>query len=243
MKRLSAKTCGTDFRQKEYKGAFMNITNDLVTEYLNGFYRPVSEELALLRRIGEKDGVPIILKETETCLNLLLTLHHPSKILEVGTAIGYSALYYAERCPDAEIFTIEKDEAAFQAAKHNIDAAGKSSQIHCLLGDGQEQIEKLRDQGTNEFDFIFIDAAKSHYRRFLDAALTVSREGALIVSDNILQKAMTCSDTYDTQKKHKTNIRKMREYVDYISREPSLETSLLAVGDGLAVTVYRGEHE
>lgn len=221
----------------------MNITNDLVTEYLNGFYRPLSEELAFLREMGEKDRVPIILKETETCLNLLLTLYRPSKILEIGTAIGYSALYYAERCPEAEIFTIEKDETAFSAAKNNIEAAGKTSQIHCLLGDGQEQIEKLKDQGTVGFDFVFIDAAKSHYRRFLDAALTVCREGTLIVSDNILQKAMTCSDEYDTQKKHKTNIRKMREYVDYISRDPSLETSLLAVGDGLAVTIYRGEHE
>ncbi len=193
--------------------------------------------------MGEKDRVPIILKETETCLNLLLTLYRPSKILEIGTAIGYSALYYAERCPEAEIFTIEKDETAFSAAKNNIEAAGKTSQIHCLLGDGQEQIEKLKDQGTVGFDFVFIDAAKSHYRRFLDATLTVCREGTLIVSDNILQKAMTCSDEYDTQKKHKTNIRKMREYVDYISRDPSLETSLLAVGDGLAVTIYRGEHE
>ena len=221
----------------------MNITNDLVTEYLNGFYRPASEDLALLRSMGEKDRVPIILKETETCLNLLLAIYRPSKILEVGTAIGYSALYYAERCHDAEIFTIEKDETAFLAAKNNVDAAGKSSRIHCLFGDGQEQIEKLRDQGICGFDFVFIDAAKSHYRRFLDAALTVCEEGALIVSDNILQKAMTCSDAYDTQKRHKTNIIKMREYVDYISRDPSLETSLLAVGDGLAVTIYRGEHE
>lgn len=221
----------------------MNITNDLVTEYLNGYYRPVSRELEALRQMGEADRVPIILKETETCLNALLSLHRPAKILEIGTAIGYSALYYAHMCPEAEIYTIEKDETAFLAARHNIETAGKQQQIHTLLGDGQEQIEKLRDRGVCGFDFVFIDAAKSHYRRFLDAALSVCREGAVIVSDNILQKAMTASDQYDSRGRHKTNIKKMREYVDYISRDPSLATSLLAIGDGLAVTIYRGEHE
>lgn len=220
----------------------MNITNDIVTEYLTGFYKPVNEELSTLREIGEKDRVPIILKETEMYLNTLLPLVKPKKILEVGTAIGYSALYYASVCPDAEIYTIEKDETALYAARHNISAAGKEGQIHTIFGDGQEQIEKLRDQGISGFDFVFIDAAKSHYKRFLDAALSVCCDGAVILSDNILQKAMTASDIYDPQNKHKTNIKRMREYLDYITNDKTLQTSLLSVGDGLAVTVYRGEH-
>ncbi len=220
----------------------MNITNDIVTEYLTGFYRPVNEDLSALRQMGEKDRVPIILRETEMYLNTLLPLVKPKKILEIGTAIGYSALYYAAMCPAAEIYTIEKDETALYAAKHNISLAGKEGQIHTLFGDGQEQIDKLRDQGISGFDFVFIDAAKSHYKRFLDAALSVCREGAVIVSDNILQKAMTASDVYDPQNKHKTNIRKMREYLNYITSDNTLQTSLLSVGDGLAVTIYRGEH-
>lgn len=175
-------------------------------------------------------------------LNTLLPLVKPKKILEVGTAIGYSALYYASVCPDAEIYTIEKDETALYAARHNISAAGKEGQIHTIFGDGQEQIEKLRDQGISGFDFVFIDAAKSHYKRFLDAALSVCCDGAVILSDNILQKAMTASDIYDPQNKHKTNIKRMREYLDYITNDKTLQTSLLSVGDGLAVTVYRGEH-
>lgn len=220
----------------------MNITNENVTEYLTGFYKPVNEALSTLREIGEKDRVPIILKETEMYLNTLLPLVKPKKILEVGTAIGYSALYYASVCPDAEIYTIEKDETALYAARHNISAAGKEGQIHTIFGDGQEQIEKLRDQGISGFDFVFIDAAKSHYKRFLDAALSVCCDGAVILSDNILQKAMTASDIYDPQNKHKTNIKRMREYLDYITNDKTLQTSLLSVGDGLAVTVYRGEH-
>lgn len=233
MKKQSMKICGTD----------MNITNDIVTSYINGYYRPASEELSALREMGEADRVPIILKETESYLNTLLALTKPSKILEIGTAIGYSALYYAQKCPDAEIFTIEKDEAMIQAARHNIRAFGKEEQIHSLFGDGQEQIEKLRDLGETGFDFVFIDAAKSHYKRFLEAALSVCRPGAVIVSDNILQKAMTASDSYDPGHKHKTNIRKMREYVEYISNAGELTTSLLAVGDGIAVSIYRGEYE
>ena len=233
MKKWSVRICGID----------MNITNDIVTEDLNGYYRGASRELEELRALGEADRIPIILRETEMYLNTLLLLTRPQRILEIGTAIGYSALYYSEKCPAAEIYTIEKDEIMLQAARHNFAAFGREARIHSLFGDGQEQIEKLRDRGVGDFDFVFIDAAKSHYKRFLDAALSVCRPGAVIVSDNILQKGMTASDQYDQGKKHRTNIRKMREYVDYISYDPTLSTSLMAVGDGLAVTIYRGEHE
>lgn len=218
----------------------MNITNDLVTEYINTFYRPVSDGLSQLREIGERDRVPIILKETEVFLTSVLSLKRPVKILEIGTAIGYSSLYFTEVCPDAQVYTIEKDETAFEAAKHNIRAHGREDRIHCYIGDGQEQIEKMRDEGIHGFDFIFIDAAKSHYKRFLQAALEVAAPEALIISDNILQKGMTASEDYDTYKKHKTNIRKMREYVEFISNAKELDTSLMSIGDGMAMSIYRG---
>ena len=218
----------------------MNITNDLVTEYINHRYQPVNDRLDQLRQLGEQDNVPIILKETETFLNMVLALKRPQKILEVGTAIGYSSLYFAERCQKAENYTIEKNEYAVNSARHNIAAAGLEHRIHSLFGDGQEQIEKLRDQGVDGFDFVFIDAAKSHYKRFFDAAITICEKNALIVSDNILQRAMTASDKYDTNGKHRTNIKKMREYVDYIVNDRTLDTSLMSIGDGIAVSIYRG---
>ena len=218
----------------------MNITNDLVTEYINHRYQPVNDRLDQLRQLGEQDNVPIILKETETFLNMVLALKRPQKILEVGAAIGYSSLYFAERCQKAEIYTIEKNEYAVNSARHNIAAAGLEHRIHSLFGDGQEQIEKLRDQGVDGFDFVFIDAAKSHYKRFFDAAITICEKNALIVSDNILQRAMTASDKYDTNGKHRTNIKKMREYVDYIVNDRTLDTSLMSIGDGIAVSIYRG---
>lgn len=220
----------------------INITNDLVTEYINEYYRPDNQQLAELREMGERDNVPIIQKETESFLNTILALKKPKKILEVGTAIGYSAVYFATVCRDAEVYTIEKNEYAVISARHNIEAAGLKDRVHSLFGDGQEQIEKLRDNGINGFDFVFIDAAKSHYKRFLDAALSVCESNALIVSDNILQRGMTVSDTFDPHGKHKTNIKKMREYVDYLCNDRTLNTSLMSIGDGIAVSLYRGEN-
>lgn len=220
-----------------------NITNDKVTEYICQYYHPVNEELAQLREIGEKDNVPIILKETEMILYTLLTLKRPAKILEIGTAIGYSSIFFATVCPNAEVYTIEKNEQMLQAARHNIKEAGLEDRVHSLFGDGQEQIEKLADQGIEGFDFVFIDAAKSHYRRFFDASLSVSVSGAILVSDNVLQRGMTVADEYDTHGKHKTNSRNMRQFVEYICNDSSLHTSLMSIGDGLAISTYRGDYE
>ena len=217
-----------------------HIINPVVTEYLNRCYRPLNGKLEALRAIGEDGHVPIILPETEMLLKSLLLIKKPERILEIGTAIGYSAVFFAELLPEAVIYTVEKDEYAFNAARQNVEAAGLSDRITVLPGDGQEQVEKLRDRGVKDFDFVFIDAAKSHYRRFLDAALTVCRPEALVVSDNILQRGMTASDEYDEKGKHKTNIRKMREYVQFITTCPYLSTSVLSTGDGTAVSIYRG---
>lgn len=217
-----------------------HITNPVITEYLLTGYKPLNAKLEALRAIGEEGRVPIILPETEMLLKTLLELKEPARILEIGTAIGYSALFFAELLPGARVFTIEKDEYAYNAARHNIEAAGLSDRITVLAGDGQEQAERLSDSGEGDFDFVFIDAAKSHYRRFLDAALKICVPGALIVSDNILQRGMTASDEYDVNGKHKTNIKRMREYVEFITNCPYLSTSLLSTGDGVAVSIYRG---
>lgn len=219
----------------------MNITNDQITEYIDGYYRPLNEELRQLRESGESQHVPIILKDTEMLLGSLLELKNPAKILEIGTAIGYSSSYFAAKLPDVRVYTIERDETLTQIARGNIASLGLEDRVRVLFGDGQEQTEKLRDEGITGFDMVFIDAAKSHYRRFLDAALDVCAEGALIVSDNVLQRGSTVSDEYDPSGKHKTNIKKMREYVEYIFSAEYLSTSLLSVGDGVAISIFRGD--
>lgn len=219
----------------------MDLIDVRVTEFINGKYEAVDDRLLPFRRLGETAHVPIIMKDTERVLALLLDLNRPAKILEIGGAIGYSASFFAWQCPGARVWSAEYDEDAYRAAQRNIRRAGLSDRVYFRLGDGQEVTEKLRDEGLRDVDFVFLDASKSHYRRFLDAALTVCRPGALIVSDNIFQHGMTLSSDFDPKDKHEANIRKMRDYVDYIFRDPRFTTALMAVGDGLAASVYHPE--
>ena len=215
-----------------------HITNPQVTEYMNGFYRAASPELEALRQQAETDDVPIILKETEDYLNTLLAMVKPKRILEIGTAVGYSAAYFAVKS-GAQVVTIEKGEDVHLTAKSNIEALGLSSRVRLLCGDGEEMTRLLEEEGAEAFDLVFIDAAKSHYKRFLDAALKLSRPGTVIVADNVLFQAKTVSDEYDPSGKHKTNIRRLREFIEYVYDHPALETSLVACGDGLTISVVK----
>ena len=219
----------------------MVILNEEVTAFINQYYKSPNGQLAEMREFAEKEIVPIILKETEIYLNTLLPMIKPKKILEVGTAIGYSAIYFAIMCPDAEIFTIEKSEEAYNIALKNIEDAGFSDRIHCFLGDGEEQIEKMREEGEENFDLVFLDAAKSHYRRFTDSAIKICKDKAVILSDNIMQHGMTAVEVFLQYRKHRTNIRRMREFVEYISTDSKFRTSVLSIGDGIAVSIYNKE--
>ena len=215
-----------------------HITNPQVTDYMNGFYKAASPELDALRRQAETDDVPIILKETEDYLNTLLAMVKPKRILEIGTAVGYSAAYFAVKS-GADVVTIEKGEDVHLTAKSNIEALGLTGQVRLYCGDGEEETMKLLEAGEEAFDLVFIDAAKSHYKRFLDAALKLSHPGTVIVADNVLFQAKTVSDEYDPSGKHKTNIRRLREFIEYVYDHPALETSLTACGDGLTISVVK----
>lgn len=210
-----------------------NITNEKVSEYLDKFYKPLSEGLFEMRQYGESNHIPIILRDTESFLSYLLGQTKPKKILEIGTAIGYSAIFFAKICPDAEITTIEKSYEMSLVANDNIAKEGLSNRIEVLVGDGEEVINSLE---SNDYDLVFIDAAKSHYRRFFEAALQHVKKDATILSDNILQRGMTASNDFDKYEKHKTSIRNMREYLDFLHNFTEGETCYMAIGDGLAIT-------
>lgn len=212
----------------------MNITNDLVTEYINGFYEEPTEGLKALRVSSEEAKVPIILRETESFLNILLKINQPKNILEIGTATGYSSSFFAWVCPDARITTIEKFDDKAKIARDNIEQLGYCDRITVLTGDGEEVIDSL--DKDEKFDFIFIDAAKSHYKRFFDSALKHAAKGAVILCDNVLFKARTVSDQYDPTGKYKTNIRNMREFLDYINNSEEYDTCILSCGDGLSIS-------
>lgn len=212
-----------------------NITNDIVTDYINGFYKPITDSLGLLRINSESEHVPIILKETETFLKTLLKIIEPKRILEIGCAVGYSAMFFAE-LTGAQVYTIEKDHEVYLKATANVERMGYADRVKIFEGDGEEVIRRLADENTELFDFVFIDAAKSHYKRFLEAALPLCSENAVIAADNVLFKARIADDIYDPTGKHKTNIKKMREFVNFINEDARFDSCIMAVGDGLSIT-------
>lgn len=215
----------------------MNITNDLVTEYLNKFYEPLTPELLKLREAAEKDRIPVILRETESFLKVFLRIVRPKKILEIGCAVGYSAMFFAEAC-GGKVFTIEKDRNMYDIAVENVKTLGYSDRVIPISGDGREAFNLLSDESNVPFDLVFIDGAKSHYRAFFEACRVLCHKDTIIVSDNVLLKGRTASDIYDPTGKYKTNIKNMREYTEFLCNDPKLETTVIACGDGLAITRF-----
>lgn len=211
-----------------------HITHPKVTDYINEFFLPATPELMALREASEREIIPIILKEAESFLRVLLSIVQPKKILEIGTAVGYSACFFAENT-DGDIYTVEKLESMYQQAQANIERLGYTGRIKTFLGDGEEIMESLFEKGEKDFDFVFIDAAKSHYKRFFKAALKLCSPGAVIVCDNVLMKGMV-ADGEELNPKHKTNIRNLRDFNSYAQEEDDFETTLIAIGDGLTIT-------
>lgn len=214
----------------------MNITNDIITAYIDTLYSSNNESLKELRSFAEKNHVPIILKDTEGLLLNLLRIKQPENILEIGAAVGYSACCFADGV-NCNVTTIESDRQSFEIACSNVESMGFSDRVKVLHGDARDVMESLTEEKRNYFDVIFIDAAKSHYKTFWDLAMPLCRDDALIICDNVLMKGMTASDRYDTRKKYKTSIRKMREFISYINSLSYAKTCILPVGDGVSVSV------
>lgn len=208
------------------------ITNEIVSSYLDTLYANPDERLEQLRDLAQRDHVPIILKDTESFLVMLLKLRRPAKVLEIGTAVGYSAACFAGAC-GCRVTTIEHEPAMYEAAKTNLEQLGYAERVDLILGDAAEELAKL----SGSYDFVFIDASKSHYREFWDLIVPLCSDDAMIVCDNVLMKGMTASDGFDTKKRYKTSIRKMREFLSYINGLTYAETTVLPVGDGVSVSV------
>ncbi len=221
----------------------IHITNNVVTEYINKYYTPLNEDLGLLREYAEGKNIPIILKETEEFLLQLIRWRKPKRILEIGTSIGYSAACFSVLSPLSRIITIENKREVFDQGVENLEDLGVSERVHVLFGDAEQVmsslLHKTNIQGLDYFDFIFIDAAKSHYRRFWDEAIKLVQNEGLIICDNTLMNGRTVSDKYDHLRKHRTNIAQMREFLDYITDLEGVTTTVLPIGDGISMSVVK----
>lgn len=180
--------------------------------------------------------VPIIRKSMQSLLKFLLAYAKPKNVLEVGTAIGFSALLMSEYAPeDCHITTIEKYEKRIPIARENFKRAGKEERITLLEGDAVELLQEL--QGT--YDIIFMDAAKGQYIHFLPDILRLLAPGGLLVSDNVLQDGDIIESRFAVTRRNRTIHARMREYLYELKHNPQLETVILPVGDGVTLSTKR----
>ena len=204
------------------------ITENRLTAYINSLDQGDEELIEQIAETAVKNRVPIIRRETAALLKTMVTLVSPARILEVGTAVGYSALLMA-----SVITTIEKYEKRIPEAKENFRLAGMEEKITLLEGDAGEILAGL----SGSFDFIFMDAAKGQYINWLPDILRLLRDGGLLMSDNVLQDGTIMESRYAVERRDRTIHERMREYLYTLKHMDEFETSILPVGDGVALSV------
>lgn len=199
------------------------------------------DEFAVLQDIYIRalaDMVPVIRRDAADLLRVLILMNRPRKVLEVGTAVGYSACMMAstlsEMYIDYHIDTCEMDESRIAMAESNIRLAGYEDNISILSGDAADTLAAI--SGV-EYDFVFIDAAKAQYMNYLDEAIRLSHPGTVIVTDNILADGDVLESHYLVEKRDRTIHDRMREYIYRLRNDDKLETAILSVADGMAVSI------
>ena len=188
-------------------------------------------ELEKIKQKALEEKIPIIMDDTLEVIDEILSKDKPEKILEIGTAVGYSAICFSKYLKEnGRIDTIEREEDRVIQAKENIQRAEVEKRINILFGDAVEILPTLKDK----YDVIFIDAAKGKYPFFLKEALRMLNSNGIILADNVLYKGYVMSDY--NKHKQRTAVRNLREYIKEVTEDPNLETEILEVGDGLAVS-------
>lgn len=193
-----------------------------------------------LEKRALEENVPIIKRPTQNLLRTLLAMNKPSNILEVGTAVGFSAILMAEYDRDARITTIEKYEKRIPVAEKNFEASGYSDRIVFLKGDATEILKDLVAEGKT-YDFIFMDAAKGQYMNFYPNIKLLLQNGGLLISDNVLQDGDIIESRFAVTRRNRTIHSRMREYLYALTHEDKATTTILPIGDGVAVTVFEKE--
>ncbi|MGL4730476.1 MAG: O-methyltransferase [Clostridium sp.] len=212
-------------------------------EYMENYLRSlIPDDIGILKEMHDyaiENKVPIIQKEGAKFLQFMVNMKKPKKILELGTAIGYSSiLMNLASGGSCDITTIERDENMISIASENIEKYGLKDRITILSGDCLEVLEKLDD----EYDMIFMDAGKGHYNHFLPHCLRLLAKDGVIVADNVLFRGMVATDELVKRRKI-TIVKRMRTYLDMVSSDENLVTTVIPMGDGIALTVRRNEND
>lgn len=213
------------------------IVEERIVSYINSLEKENSPVLEEIEKEARKDGVPIIRKEMESFLRVMLSIKKPMRILELGTAVGYSAILMSEYIDEkGQIITIENYDKRIPIAKENIKKAGRENVIKLLEGDAMEIMPTLeRDQ----FDFVFMDAAKAQYIHFLPEVLRLMKKDGVLITDNVLQEGDMIQSKYVVRRRDRTIHKRMREYLEVVKNHPQLETSIVPIGDGITMSVKK----
>ncbi len=213
------------------------IVEERIVSYINSLEKENSPVLEEIEKEARKDGVPIIRKEMESFLRVMLSIKKPMRILELGTAVGYSAILMSEYINEkGQIITIENYDKRIPIAKENIKKAGRENVIKLLEGDAMGIMPTLeRDQ----FDFVFMDAAKAQYIHFLPEVLRLMKKDGVLITDNVLQEGDLIQSKYVVRRRDRTIHKRMREYLEVVKNHPQLETSIVPIGDGITMSVKK----
>lgn len=215
------------------------IIDERMSAFIDSLDRGNTPFLDEIEKYARETQVPVIRKPMQSLLKFLLELSKPKSVLEVGTAVGFSALLMSEYAPeDCHITTVEKYEKRIPVAKENFRRAGREDRISLLEGDAAEILGTLE----GSYDLIFMDAAKGQYIHFLPDVLRLLAAGGLLVSDNVLQDGDIIESRYAVTRRDRTIHARMREYLYELKHHPKLETVILPVGDGVTLSIKKADH-
>ena len=198
----------------------------------------IDEKLAARRADALARGIPVADDETLQFLLLTLAMKQPTRILEIGTAVGLSGVAMLQACPSARLTTMELEEDRFLEAKKNFEDFSVSSRVNAYLGDAAEILAMM----DGAFDFVFLDGPKAQYEKYLFDLKRLMKEGAILFSDDVLLFGWVSGEE-ETPQKRRSIVEKIRSYLDVLTADPDFITSVLNVGDGVALSVYKGANE
>ena len=212
------------------------IVEERIVDYIRSLETRNNEILETIEQEALKERVTIIRKEMQSFLKVLLLLKRPKRILEIGAAVGFSAILMSEYAgDDCRIDTIENYEKRIQKARENIKMAGKEKQIHLLCGDAMEMLKTLEEP----YDMIFVDAAKAQYIAYFPEVMRLLKKEGMLISDNVLQDGGIMESRFAVERRDRTIHSRMREYLYLLKHDDRLETAVVPIGDGASVSIKK----
>ena len=194
----------------------------------------LEDVIAKIKEKAIENHVPILQDKSLEFISFVLKLKNPKEILEIGTAVGYSAISFVQAVDGkVNVKTIERNERRYNEAINNIKEAGLQGEIDVVLADATEYLPNLHED--NKYDVVFIDAAKGQYLKFLENGIRLAKDGGIIIADNVLFKGRVMSNY--NEHKHRTAVNRLRDYISIINSDKRLNSIVLEIGDGIAVSI------